>query len=446
MSKIIVHYVNQFFAGKGGEDMTDYKIEVIDGAIGPGIGIQTAIGNTGKIIKTIICGDNYFTKNENECLEFVENIFTNINPDIFIAGPSFNSMSYGLACGKISKLAYKMKIPAIGGLYEVNPSYDEFNNFMQIVKTGNTAASMRYAIPAIADRVKDILSNKCVIVQNGNAEKNSEFDEFCDLWKNELDAHLNEIFDILSNAYNTFNDSLFAKDTVKAYAALEIFTDGSFIKKISKKLKVIEEWYEQKYRDALILELKDSSLDKWLTNREANWLEDALQNDINEVLVALEALKEPAKNFIKDCVGSDIELFLRGSVKGISAGVKKITSNSSTGWIDGIAEGVLGLFGNDTEYDEIEAKFTASMNRIIETFDFINSINSIVVNKFTSEEAFQDGCEEDNLQIEYQNDLNESNDSGDVPSRLKKLKELFESGIIDEDEYKAKKKELIDLL
>lgn len=452
MSKIIVHYVNQFFAGKGGEEMTDYKIEVIDGAIGPGIGIQTAIGSTGKIIKTIICGDNYFTKNENECLEFVENIFTNINPDIFIAGPSFNSMSYGLACGKISKLAYKMKIPAIGGLYEENPSYDEFNNFMQIVKTGNTAASMRYAIPAIADRVKDILSNKCVIVQNDNADNDvekNEIDEFIALWRDELDVHLNEILDILSNAYESFTDTLSGDDKSNAYAALEIFTDGSFIKKISKKLKVIEEWYEQKYREALIIELKDSGVnpDKWLNNREKNWLEDALQNDINEVLVALEALKEPAKNLINELVGSNISIAVSGFVKGISLTVKKVVSNPVTGWVDCIADGVRSIFDNNTEYDEIEAKFTASMNRIIETFDFIESIDSIVVNRWSSEKAFQEDFEEeDNLQIEYQNDVNESNDSGDVPSRLKKLKELFESGIIDEDEYKAKKKELIDLL
>ncbi|WP_255804666.1 SHOCT domain-containing protein [Treponema denticola] len=84
------------------------------------------------------------------------------------------------------------------------------------------------------------------------------------------------------------------------------------------------------------------------------------------------------------------------------------------------------------------------MNRIIEIFDFINSIDSIVVNRWSSEKAFQEDFEEeDNLQIEYKN---ESNDVDDISSRLKKLKELFDKGVLDEDEYKAKKKELIDLL
>ena len=43
--KKIVHYINQFFAGKGGEDVADYKIEVIDGNAGPGMGIQAALGD-----------------------------------------------------------------------------------------------------------------------------------------------------------------------------------------------------------------------------------------------------------------------------------------------------------------------------------------------------------------------------------------------------------------
>ncbi|UTC84038.1 hypothetical protein HGJ18_01760 [Treponema denticola] len=317
---------------------------------------------------------------------------------------------------------------------------------MHIVKTGNSAASMRYAIPEIANKVKYILSNRLVILQDDNIDNagdKNKVEEFLASWRDELDVHLNEVFDILSNAYESFNDSLLDGDKSKAYAALEIFTDGSFIKKISKKFKVIEEWYEKKYREALIIELKDSSLDKWLINREVNWLEEALQNDINEVLAALEALKEPAKNFIKEFVGSGASMVVDGLVKGLSHSAKNIISNPETGWVDCIADGVRGIFGNNTEYDEIEAKFTASMNRIIETFDFTDSINSIVVNRWSSEKAFQEDFEEDNLQIEYKN---ESNDVDDISSRLKKLKELFDKGILDEDEYKAKKKELIDLL
>lgn len=158
--KIIVHYMNQFFAGKGGEDMADYKIEIIDGVAGPGSGIQGSIGNTGKIIKTIICGDNYFLEHEEECLSFIRNIFEEIKPDLLIAGPAFNAGRYGMACGRISKFAYEMGISAISGLYKENPGYERFKDFMHVVHTGNSAVSMREAIPEIGKKVKEVLKCK----------------------------------------------------------------------------------------------------------------------------------------------------------------------------------------------------------------------------------------------------------------------------------------------
>ena len=166
MNKKIILYINQFFAGKGGEDMADYKIEIIDGVAGPGSGIQGSIGDTGKIIKTIICGDNYFLEHEEECLSFIRNIFEEIKPDLLIAGPAFNAGRYGMACGRISKLAYEMGISAISGLYKENPGYERFKDFMHVVHTGNSAVSMREAVPEIGKKVREVLT--------GNNSKKSD--------------------------------------------------------------------------------------------------------------------------------------------------------------------------------------------------------------------------------------------------------------------------------
>lgn len=87
--KKIVHYINQFFAGKGGEDVADYKIEVIDGNVGPGMGIQAALGDGGKIVKTIVCGDNYFNDHTDECMAFIQDILKKNEADLLIAGPGF---------------------------------------------------------------------------------------------------------------------------------------------------------------------------------------------------------------------------------------------------------------------------------------------------------------------------------------------------------------------
>ena len=169
MSKVIVHYINQFFAGKGGEDMADYKPEVIDGTAGPGAGIQGALGDAGKIVKTIVCGDNYFNEHEDECLAFVKKVLTDTKADLLIAGPGFNAGRYGMACGNAAKVAFELGIPAISGLYEENPGYDVFKAFMYTIKTGNSAVSMREAVPAIGALAKKLLTGEkiCCLEKEG---------------------------------------------------------------------------------------------------------------------------------------------------------------------------------------------------------------------------------------------------------------------------------------
>lgn len=161
--KKIVHYINQFFAGKGGEDAADYKIEVIEGNAGPGMGIQGGLGDAGKIVKTIICGDNYFNEHTDECVAFIKDVLKSNEADLLIAGPGFNAGRYGMACGGASKAAAELGIPAVTGLYEENPGYDVFKPFMYTVRTKNSAADMRSAVPAIAKVAKKILSGEAIV-------------------------------------------------------------------------------------------------------------------------------------------------------------------------------------------------------------------------------------------------------------------------------------------
>lgn len=160
MSKVIVHYLNQFFAGKGGEDMADYKPEVIDGTAGPGAGLQGAVGDAGKIVKTIICGDNYFNEHEEECIKFVKKVLEETKADLLVAGPGFNAGRYGMACGNAAKAAFEMGIPTVSGLYEENPGYDVFRPFMYTVKTKNSAVGMREAVPAMGVIAKKVLTGE----------------------------------------------------------------------------------------------------------------------------------------------------------------------------------------------------------------------------------------------------------------------------------------------
>ena len=50
----VVHYINQFFAGIGGEEKADHMPEVREGAVGPGMGLRAALGSDYEIAANVI--------------------------------------------------------------------------------------------------------------------------------------------------------------------------------------------------------------------------------------------------------------------------------------------------------------------------------------------------------------------------------------------------------
>ena len=58
----IVHFLNQFFVGSGGEEMADEPLNFHEEEIGPGVLLNKILGSNGKVVGTISCGDNYFFK------------------------------------------------------------------------------------------------------------------------------------------------------------------------------------------------------------------------------------------------------------------------------------------------------------------------------------------------------------------------------------------------
>ena len=147
----IVHYINQFFAGIGGEDKADFKPEVREGIVGPGLALKAALGNEAEIVATVICGDSYFNENLEIATKEILEMVKRYNPDLFIAGPAFNAGRYGVACGTICKeVQDKLGIPAVTGMYIENPGADIFKKDVYILSTANAATGMRQAVPAMA--------------------------------------------------------------------------------------------------------------------------------------------------------------------------------------------------------------------------------------------------------------------------------------------------------
>ena len=152
MSKLrVVHYINQFYGGVGGEDKADFKPEIREGHVGPGLALLQRFGNEAEIVGTVVCGDSYFNENVNEAINSIIPMIEKYRPDVFVSGPAFNAGRYGMACGEISKaVSEKLNIPVVTAMFSENPGVDIYRKDIYILKTGNSAADMRKAAPALA--------------------------------------------------------------------------------------------------------------------------------------------------------------------------------------------------------------------------------------------------------------------------------------------------------
>ena len=148
----IVHYVNQFYGGIGGEDKAGVGPLVKEGPIGPGKVAQQALGEKGKIVATVICGDNYFAQDIEKATQEVMKLMEPFRPDVVIAGPAFFAGRYAVACGAVCKAAReKLGVPAVTGMYRENPAVDLYSKDVHIISTGQNAKDMGLVLPKMAD-------------------------------------------------------------------------------------------------------------------------------------------------------------------------------------------------------------------------------------------------------------------------------------------------------
>ena len=152
MSKFkVVHYINQFFAQVGGEEMAHIPPEKREGPVGPGLALSKTFGDDAEIVSTIVCGDSWFNENLELARKTVVDMVREDDPDIFIARPAFNAGRYGVACGSIAEaVKTELGIPVVTGMYIENPGADMFREKVYIIETKNSAADMRKAAPKMA--------------------------------------------------------------------------------------------------------------------------------------------------------------------------------------------------------------------------------------------------------------------------------------------------------
>ena len=146
----ILHYLNPFFAGIGGEEFNNREPQVEAGSRGPGRLLDKLVEGHGKVVATLICGDNYFTEHGDEVSEALAQAVKTYRPDLVIAGPAFNAGRYGLACGSICQLASeRLNVAAVTAMSVENPGTEFRRRKVYIVPTGDSVKSMGEVLPRV---------------------------------------------------------------------------------------------------------------------------------------------------------------------------------------------------------------------------------------------------------------------------------------------------------
>jgi len=150
----VVHYVNQFFGGIGGEDQAHVGVTVRAGAVGPGRALEKALGDDARVEATLVGGDNFVNERAEEASRVVAAELDRLRPDVLVAGPAFGSGRYGLACALVCKVAQGRDIPAITAMHPENPGASSARRGIYVVPTGTSTTSMQAALDALSPLVR----------------------------------------------------------------------------------------------------------------------------------------------------------------------------------------------------------------------------------------------------------------------------------------------------
>ena len=146
----VVHYLNQFFGGIGGEEHAQIAPRAHAGAVGPGRALQQALGTDAEIVGTVICGDGHFADRPAEAAPAVLALIERFAADVVVAGPAFDSGRYGLACGQVCSSVIRRGRAAITAMHPDNAAVELYRREVAIVPTTASVTGMADALGALA--------------------------------------------------------------------------------------------------------------------------------------------------------------------------------------------------------------------------------------------------------------------------------------------------------
>ena len=161
----IVHYLNQFFIGAGGEDAAASPPSSQPGPVGPGRRLAQLLGDEHEVVTTVSCGDDD-AAGRPEAIGEILALVREAQPDLVVAGPAFTSGRYGLACARVAAAATAAGIPAVAAMHPDNPGIDE-KGAAPVVASGEAARLMGPALDTLSAAVKKLLAGESLTNADG---------------------------------------------------------------------------------------------------------------------------------------------------------------------------------------------------------------------------------------------------------------------------------------
>jgi glycine reductase len=174
----VIHVLNQFFAGLGGEERADQAPVLLPGARGPGRLLEQLAPEL-DIAYTLAFGDNWAASDleanlpvllerveealgdTEEALRDTDAALRDTGEDaapILIAGPAFKAGRYGLACAALCASVHeRLGIPTVTALHPENPGVDAFRKQTVIVAAGEDVMSMRETLEDVVSVARKLV-------------------------------------------------------------------------------------------------------------------------------------------------------------------------------------------------------------------------------------------------------------------------------------------------
>jgi glycine reductase len=161
----LVHYINQFYAGLGGEDAAGLDPRVLAGPVGPGRLLQQLLGDAHQIVATVVCGDDHAASDPTVTEELL-GMARDAGAELLIAGPAFGSGRYGLVCARLVAAAQAAGLPAVASMHPENPGISAAGA-APVLAAGAVAKEMRPTMQRLAAAVSKLATGAALTAEDG---------------------------------------------------------------------------------------------------------------------------------------------------------------------------------------------------------------------------------------------------------------------------------------